>query len=91
MLRLTEKPPASIRGVRHRSDSGSRSEGTTETTAHRPSHLVPDQSGTTKGGSGRIHYSSLRAQAKDGAETRGPGTVRSAVVSLRRRSPGGLV
>ena len=30
-----------------------------------------------------MHHSSLRAQAKDGAETCGPGTVRSAVVSLK--------
>ena len=43
-----------------------------------------------KGGSGRMHHSSLRAQAKDGAETCGPGTVRSAIVSLGRTSPGGL-
>src|SRR5215469_9711721 len=33
-----------------------------------------------------MHHSSLSAQAKDGAETRGPGTVRSAVVSSGRRS-----
>src|SRR5215469_104598 len=62
-----EKPWASARVVRHRSDSGSGSEGTTDTTAHRPSHQVADQSGTAKGGSDRMHYSSLRAQAKDGA------------------------